>query len=292
MLVEDASRGLEQVLLNVPSAEPRRCARDPVRALDGAAGASGSRLAELLVAQTERLVERPLVPALSDALALTLAALLLRAGDLPGAAERIEALKVRDAPSAATVRLRFALVGAGTVRLDEVAHRAERLADRPELTDVRAVDLLVLAAVARQRADDEAGALATLDAALLRAAPQRVRLPIAESLGELRGLLLSLVEAGSVSAPFVLDVLAREDRVAARGSATSRGAMSDRPPLTERELTIVRYLASALSNAEIAAELFVSVNTVKTHLADDFYRKLGVGGRREAVRRARELGII
>lgn len=46
-----------------------------------------------------------------------------------------------------------------------------------------------------------------------------------------------------------------------------------------------------MPNSEIAAELFVSINTVKTHAAS-IYRKLGVTGRRDAVRRAEELGLF
>jgi len=61
--------------------------------------------------------------------------------------------------------------------------------------------------------------------------------------------------------------------------------------LTQRELTILRYLSTPLSHREIAAEQFVSVNTVKTHVAK-VYRKLGVNGRREAVRQAQALGLL
>lgn len=61
--------------------------------------------------------------------------------------------------------------------------------------------------------------------------------------------------------------------------------------LTDREHTILRYLATTLSNSEIADAEFVSVNTAKTHMAH-IYRKLGVSGRRAAVRRAGELGLI
>ena len=62
-------------------------------------------------------------------------------------------------------------------------------------------------------------------------------------------------------------------------------------PLTEREQTVLRYLASALSNTEIAKELYLSVNTVKTHQRT-IYRKLGAEGRRDAVRRARALRLL
>lgn len=61
--------------------------------------------------------------------------------------------------------------------------------------------------------------------------------------------------------------------------------------LTQREQSVLRYLATSMSATEIAAELYLSVNTVKTHLAG-IYRKLGVGRRREAVLRARELELL
>jgi LuxR family transcriptional regulator, maltose regulon positive regulatory protein len=62
-------------------------------------------------------------------------------------------------------------------------------------------------------------------------------------------------------------------------------------PLTERELVILRYLPTHLATPEIAAELFVSVNTVKSHLRA-IYRKLGVERRVEAVARAQHLGLL
>jgi LuxR family maltose regulon positive regulatory protein len=61
--------------------------------------------------------------------------------------------------------------------------------------------------------------------------------------------------------------------------------------LTERELAVLRYLPTMLSNREIAAEMFFSVNTVKTHLKG-IYRKLDVNRRRDAVERARALSLI
>jgi LuxR family maltose regulon positive regulatory protein len=62
-------------------------------------------------------------------------------------------------------------------------------------------------------------------------------------------------------------------------------------PLTQRELTILSLLSTSMSNSEIADELCLSVNTVKTHLAA-IYRKLPASRRREAVSRARQLELI
>ena len=62
-------------------------------------------------------------------------------------------------------------------------------------------------------------------------------------------------------------------------------------PLSPRERAVLRYLPTMMSNQEIASELFVSVNTVKTHLKA-IYRKLDVADRREAVNRARSLELL
>jgi LuxR family maltose regulon positive regulatory protein len=61
--------------------------------------------------------------------------------------------------------------------------------------------------------------------------------------------------------------------------------------LSERELTVLRLLASELSQREIGSELYISLNTVKGHVRSIF-RKLGVATRADAVARARELGLI
>ena len=62
-------------------------------------------------------------------------------------------------------------------------------------------------------------------------------------------------------------------------------------PLSDRELEVLQRAAAMYSTEEIAGELFISVNTVKTHLKS-IYRKLGAAGRRDAVWRARELKLI
>jgi DNA-binding CsgD family transcriptional regulator len=61
--------------------------------------------------------------------------------------------------------------------------------------------------------------------------------------------------------------------------------------ISPRELVVLKELAAGRSNKEIARQLEVSPNTVKTHLAR-LYEKLGAARRTDAVNRARELGII
>ena len=61
--------------------------------------------------------------------------------------------------------------------------------------------------------------------------------------------------------------------------------------MSDRELMVLRYLPTGLPNAEIASELYVSLNTVKTHLRN-IYRHLDVHRRQEAIERAVERGIV
>ena len=62
-------------------------------------------------------------------------------------------------------------------------------------------------------------------------------------------------------------------------------------PLSERERELLRHVSGMLNTAEIASQMYISANTVKTHLRN-IYRKLGASHRGEAVRRARQLGLI
>jgi LuxR family maltose regulon positive regulatory protein len=62
-------------------------------------------------------------------------------------------------------------------------------------------------------------------------------------------------------------------------------------PLTEREQEVLRHISRMLSTAEVASEMYISTNTVKTHLKAIF-RKLAAAHRGEAVRRARQLELI
>jgi LuxR family maltose regulon positive regulatory protein len=132
-------------------------------------------------------------------------------------------------------------------------------------------------------------ARAALERALALAAPQTLRRPFHEASPRLRGFLrrerdlvgqhpwLAAVE---VAAPV-------PGALAAAGTACT-GFVE---PLTERESEVLLHLAMLLSTDEIAQTMFISVNTVKTHIRGIF-RKLAVSRRNEAIRRARDLGLV
>ena len=101
--------------------------------------------------------------------------------------------------------------------------------------------------------------------------------------GEARGILRHCADPG----PLVTTWLTGEQRAAA--ARTRQEGLTE--PLTERELAILRLLPAPSSLRELASELFVTPNTLKTHLRA-IYRKLGAESREEAVIRARERGLI
>jgi LuxR family maltose regulon positive regulatory protein len=62
-------------------------------------------------------------------------------------------------------------------------------------------------------------------------------------------------------------------------------------PLTARELELLELVAGGLSNRQIAAELYIALGTVKSHL-HNIYGKLNAQNRAQAVARAKELGLL
>ena len=156
--------------------------------------------------------------------------------------------------------------------------------DAATMVNVRLDALLVLARV-RHRAGDPAWSDAA-EGALALAHRHGRRTPFLEHGPQLAGVLAD--HRGSTAfGPFLTEVEALIDPPAASSPET--------PPLldelSDRELAVLRYLPTMLSNREIADELIVSVNTVKTHVRS-IYAKLGTHDRRDAVRRARRLGLL
>jgi LuxR family maltose regulon positive regulatory protein len=141
-----------------------------------------------------------------------------------------------------------------------------------------AVGAWLVIAEGEQELRRDAAAMAALDKALERSAPQLLRRPFRESVTALRPLLERYLAGFGPHSALVESILGLEDR----GSAVLLES------LTDRELAVLQLLPTMMSNSEIAGELFVSVNTVKAHLKS-LYRKLGVASRREAVIQGRRL---
>jgi LuxR family maltose regulon positive regulatory protein len=174
------------------------------------------------------------------------------------------------------------------------------------------IEILVLQARALQLQGDIPAALASLSRALTLAEPEGyVRVFVDEG-----PAIAALLEAQSVKRKAQHDPLQpyRERLLATlrpspeaqtgdvhgvlRSNAPGRAGNADgvqtlerfQEPLSEREREVLRLLRTDLGGPEIARELVVSLNTLRTHTRN-IYAKLGVSGRRAAVRRAEELGL-
>jgi LuxR family maltose regulon positive regulatory protein len=148
------------------------------------------------------------------------------------------------------------------------------------------IEILGVQALASHARDDLAGAIASLGRAVaLAEAEGYVRVFIDE--GAPMAALLKLAAKQRKAPDYVRRLLAAV--VTADGRATVGQLLIE--PLSERELEVIRLLGSDLDGPDIARELTVSVNTLRTH-TKNIYAKLGVNGRRAAVRRASELGLL
>ena len=148
--------------------------------------------------------------------------------------------------------------------------------------------LWLLDALAHDAAAAHGPAAASLEPALDAAEPSGIRRPFHMGAGSAVGpLLRRQLRRGTAHRSLVEDLL----RDLARPGGEDGGHALLLDALSDREAAVLRFLPTMMSNQEIASELFVSVNTVKTHLKA-IYRKLDVADRREAVRRARELELL
>ena len=145
---------------------------------------------------------------------------------------------------------------------------------------------------------------------ILRAdtAAAQAELKLALALAEPGGFIMMFVSKGNHIAELLEEILAvrKRDHDAAKTGFSlsyarkiSSAFKAGRPPsmddlldpISDRELEVLHLIAAGLSNKEIAAKLFISLNTVKTH-TKNINSKLGVGSRTRAVARAKELGLL
>jgi LuxR family maltose regulon positive regulatory protein len=188
----------------------------------------------------------------------------------------------------------LAAVVLGQLRLADGDAAAAREAIDPwsaELEQKRtpsAVQGWVVDALALDVLADHEGAAASLERALERAEPSGQRWALLDFGRALQPLLSRQLRRGTAHRALVGDLLEALDGAGGSSRPASSFVIE---PLSPRERAVLRYLPTMMSNQEIASELFVSVNTVKTHLKA-IYRKLDVADRREAVRRARALELL
>jgi LuxR family maltose regulon positive regulatory protein len=170
--------------------------------------------------------------------------------------------------------------------VDEAVRLLERLlraAEAGERTG-SVIEILVLQALAHQARSDLPAALASLQRALTLAEPEGyVRIFVGE--GAAAASLLRVAAKQGIAPGYVRRLLAAVDR--SDGRPVQQGLIE---PLSERELDVLRLLGTDLDGPDIARELSVSLNTMRTHTRN-IYAKLGVNSRRAAVRRAAELGL-
>ncbi|MFC5175237.1 LuxR C-terminal-related transcriptional regulator [Nocardioides taihuensis] len=152
------------------------------------------------------------------------------------------------------------------------------------------LDALVVRVLAHHRRGDDRAALQDLDRALALGVPVGHRRLFLDE-GEPMSALLHRAAArpGEPAADLAAQVLtATIVPVAPEPSAATRGLVEG---LSERELEVLRLLATDLAGPEIARQLYVSVNTFRTH-TKNIFTKLGVNTRRAAVREAQERGLL
>jgi LuxR family maltose regulon positive regulatory protein len=150
----------------------------------------------------------------------------------------------------------------------------------PTLLPHTRVEALVLEADLAAATNDQPAARHALQAALATAEPLDTVRPFTQASPGVRALLTRL--HGSFG---------ETDAFAQRVLAAGADRQERQTPLSEREITVLGLLPSLLSLDEIATDLTVSVNTVKSHVRS-IYTKLGVRSRRMAVHSARERGLL
>ena len=129
---------------------------------------------------------------------------------------------------------------------------------------------------------DSATAVRAIRQALEYGRPEQRRRPFAEAGAWVRQLLRQHPELGAEHGWLKSQTDAPH---------ASTGVVAVVEPLTGREIEVLSRLCLALSMEDIADALYLSVNTVKSHLKS-IYRKLGTSGRSAAARRARELDLL
>ncbi|GAA4400695.1 hypothetical protein GCM10023168_09700 [Fodinibacter luteus] len=299
---------------------PQQPYRWRVAMADVRAAAGDWRAADALLEEADRLYNGDFSPNVRP-VAATRARVRVRAGDLAAARRwaghrglrpHVDVTYVHEYELLTLARILLAehALSGDPATVTDTIDLLERLREAAEAGGRvgTAVEVAVLAALARDAAGDREQALESLRVALAVAQPEGWVRVIAE---DAEGLcsLLDEVERLDGSSHFLADVRAAAGAPPSPTGAPPRGGRSGSPrsrdeglagtqdprpahiePLSERELEVMRLLGSDLDGPDIARRLSVSLSTVRTH-TQHIYAKLGVNNRRAAVRRAHQLGL-
>ena len=149
------------------------------------------------------------------------------------------------------------------------------------------VEAHLLAGIAHLHLGDRNAAAAAAEAALATAERDRLIFPFAMTdAAELLDALPRHETAHGALLADIVDLLR-----GAPAPSTDQELLSQPEELSPSELRVLRYLPTNLTRPEIARELYVSINTVNTHIRN-IYSKLGARDRSSAVQRARELRLL
>jgi LuxR family maltose regulon positive regulatory protein len=229
--------------------------------------------------------------------------LLLARGDLTEAVafEQERATNAENAADAARVvdRLTSASLLYAQGRHREALPQLEELGETAEAAGRigNLIEILALQALALWAGSKKERAVSTLAESLALAEPEGYVRTIVDEGPQMATLLSEVLGAKQrgrtdllrcVPAHYIRKLLAALERDAASAASPAAGLPE---PLSERELEVLRLIASGKSNRRIASELFVSVGTVKTHI-NNLYRKLDAHSRTQALARARELKLL
>jgi LuxR family transcriptional regulator, maltose regulon positive regulatory protein len=220
----------------------------------------------------------------------------LQAGDIPVAAATLgppDGLAERPPrdPEQAVVVARLLLAQGDPGGALDMASRWMDGSAIPGSTLRNRITALLTATIANRRLSAHADAAALLEQALMIAEPHDAYRPFLDLGGAIHSAIAIMVPPASPAAAFAARVQERfvcqlPPKAAGNGSASDAA-----PPLTASEMAVLRLLHSHLTNQEIADALYLSVNTIKTHLRST-YHKLGVTSRRDAVARGRRLQLL
>ena len=152
------------------------------------------------------------------------------------------------------------------------------------------ITVYIMQALAAQRSSEQPTALDRLSRAVELAAPGDYYRAFLDEDEAVLALLRDVRQAAPAFVDQLIDFagLAEPDDDVTHKLVTAQPLVE---PLSEREMEVLRLIASGLSNREIAQELVIALGTVKRHI-NNIYGKLGVHSRTSAVARARELGLL